>query len=96
MKYENVAGKKVRCVRAWKQIGLRRGETYTLALKTDGIYLSAGDLAEGVSNTLRETGPTAPHRIAVKSSGMVQFATPKVVVAELFPYFLDADRFEAI
>ena len=95
-RHENWTGRRVRCIRGWKRIGLKRGETYTVACRVNGLFLSAADMAEPKSG-LSPEGPTAPHRISIKQSGTVQFATPKLILAEMgFPYLLDMDRFEPV
>ena len=92
---QEMTGKKVRCVRGWKRVGLRKGHEYTVAAKIESLYLSADTvgLPEGRHS---EGGPRGASEVRIpKSGGVVSFKKPQFILVELgYPYFVDAERFE--
>lgn len=94
---DNMSGKKVRCVKGWRRVGLRRGEVYTIAVRLESLFLPGGTvgLPEGRHSA---EGPRGASEVSVPATGgIAPFKKPQFIIKELgYPYLLDADRFELL
>jgi hypothetical protein len=88
------AGQKVKCIRGDQRIGLAEDAVYTIERVFKDLYFAPGEITYQIDD---QTFGTPNEFKATEGPVCVNFKRPTVTLLELeYPYFLDADRFEAI